>query len=105
MERNPFYGYEAVDTELAKLPAEIQAIYLPEGNEARFKTAYANRDPRLAYNVVTPYANYLGVNSNSTAEAWYTFRGLLLVNIMQIRQMPNRMPIRSYRAIIMLPVL
>lgn len=65
---------KAVDTELAKLPAEIQAIYLPEGNEARLKTAYANRDPRLAYNVVTPYANYLGVNSNSTAEAWYTFR-------------------------------
>ena len=65
---------KAVDTELNKLPEEIQAIYLPEGNEARLKTAYANRDPRLAYNVVTPYANYLGVNSNSTAEAWYTFR-------------------------------
>ena len=28
---------KAVDTELAKLPAEIQAIYLPEGNEARLK--------------------------------------------------------------------
>lgn len=65
---------KAIDTELAKLPKEIQAIYLPEGNEARLKTAYAHRDPRLAYNVVTPYADYLGVNSNSTAEAWYTFR-------------------------------
>ena len=65
---------KAIDTELAKLPKEIQALYLPEGNEARLKTAYAHRDPRLAYNVVTPYADYLGVNSNSTAEAWYTFR-------------------------------
>lgn len=64
----------AIDKELNKLPADIQAIYLPEGNEARLKAAYANRDPRLAYNVVTPYANYLGVNSNSTAEGWYTYR-------------------------------
>lgn len=64
----------AIDKELNKLPADIQAIYLPEGNETRLKAAYANRDPRLAYNVVTPYANYLGVNSNSTAEGWYTYR-------------------------------
>lgn len=65
---------EVIDTELAKLPKEVQAFYLPEGNEARLKAAYAHRDPRLAYNVVTPYVNYLGVNSNSTAEEWYTFR-------------------------------
>lgn len=64
----------AVDNVLKEMPAEIQAIYLPEGNEARLKAAYANRDPRLAYNVVTPYANYLGVSSNSTAEGWYTYR-------------------------------
>jgi hypothetical protein len=63
-----------VNTELSKLHATAQALYLPEGNEARLKAAYANRDPRLAYNVVTPYANFLGVNSNSTAEGWYTFR-------------------------------
>lgn len=65
---------KAIDTELNKLPEEIRAIYLPEGNEARLKKAYAQRDPRLAYNVVTPYSNYLGVNNNSTEEAWYTFR-------------------------------
>ncbi|MDE7151806.1 MAG: RagB/SusD family nutrient uptake outer membrane protein, partial [Candidatus Amulumruptor sp.] len=65
---------KAVDTELDRLPESVRAFYLPEGNEARLKTAYANRDPRLAYNVVTPYADYLGVNSNSTEEAWYTFR-------------------------------
>lgn len=64
----------AVNVELKKLPAEIQAIYKPEGNEARLKAAYTHRDPRLAYNVVTPYADFLGVSSNSTSEIWYTFR-------------------------------
>ena len=34
--------------------------YLPTGNEARIKAAYANRDPRLAMNVITPYSTYLG---------------------------------------------
>jgi hypothetical protein len=63
-----------VRTELNKLAASAQTLYIPEGNEARLKAAYANRDPRLAYNVVTPYANFLGVNSNSTAESWYTYR-------------------------------
>jgi hypothetical protein len=36
------------------------ALYLPAGNEERIKAAYANRDPRLAANVITPYSNYLG---------------------------------------------
>ncbi|MGX5817357.1 RagB/SusD family nutrient uptake outer membrane protein [Chitinophaga lutea] len=35
--------------------------YLPAGNEARIKKAYENRDPRLAANVITPYAAYNGV--------------------------------------------
>lgn len=43
------------------------SLYLPSGNEARILTAYANRDPRLAANVITPYSTYLGVfNSVST---------------------------------------
>lgn len=35
--------------------------YLPVGNENRIRTAYQNRDPRLAANVITPYALYNGV--------------------------------------------
>ncbi|MGC4233987.1 MAG: RagB/SusD family nutrient uptake outer membrane protein [Niabella sp.] len=35
--------------------------YLATGNEARIKTAYENRDPRLAVNVITPYSTYVGV--------------------------------------------
>ena len=53
---------------------EVRDYYLQEGNEARVLEAYANRDPRLAYNVITPYSNFLGVNSNSTDEGWYTSR-------------------------------
>ncbi|SHM00405.1 Starch-binding associating with outer membrane [Chitinophaga jiangningensis] len=41
------------------------SVYLPVGNEARIKAAYANRDPRLAANVITPYADYLGVNGSA----------------------------------------
>ncbi len=64
----------AVVAEINKLPADIRTLYLPEGNEARLKAAYASRDPRLALNVVTPYANFYGVNSNSSAAGWYTMR-------------------------------
>lgn len=64
----------AINNELDKLSSTAKALYLSEGNEARLKKAYENRDPRLAYNVVTPYANFNGVNSNSTAEGMYTYR-------------------------------
>lgn len=57
-----------------KVSANAKALYLPEGNEERIKKAYANRDPRLAFNVVTPYAEFIGVNSNSTAEGTYVYR-------------------------------
>lgn len=46
--------------------------YLPDGNEARIKAAYANRDPRLAMNVITPYATYLGGVTGSAIS--YTLR-------------------------------
>lgn len=43
------------------------SLYLPTGNEARIIQAYANRDPRLAANVITPYSTYLGVFSGANA--------------------------------------
>ena len=64
-----------VNSELGKLAEATRALYLSEGNEARIKAAYANRDPRLAFNVVTPYANFLGGDSSTgTNEGWYTLR-------------------------------
>ncbi|WP_336527051.1 RagB/SusD family nutrient uptake outer membrane protein, partial [Bacteroides acidifaciens] len=46
--------------------------YLPNGNEARIKAAYAGRDPRLAMNVITPYSTYLGGVTGSSVS--YTLR-------------------------------
>lgn len=37
------------------------SAYLTNGNEARIKEAYKNRDPRLNANVIVPYSSYLGV--------------------------------------------
>ncbi len=50
----------AVEISAATARGLDMSLYLPTGNEARIKAAYANRDPRLAYNVITPYATYNG---------------------------------------------
>lgn len=43
----------------------IADSYLPEGNEARLKKAWENRDPRLGYNVILPYGEpYMGGDDN-----------------------------------------
>jgi hypothetical protein len=65
----------AVNTRLNNAAlASSKSQYLEEGNEARLRVAYDNRDPRLELSVVTPYSRFLGVNSNSTAEGWYVSR-------------------------------
>lgn len=46
--------------------------YLPSGNEARIKAVYANRDPRLAATIITPYSEYIGSSSNT--DFVYTLR-------------------------------
>lgn len=46
--------------------------YLPEGNEARIKKAYENRDPRLTASIITPYSEYHGANNSN--EFTYTLR-------------------------------
>lgn len=40
----------------------IRNNYLPTGNEARIRQAYANRDPRLQASIVTPYEKYDGAD-------------------------------------------
>lgn len=47
--------------------------YLTVGNEARIKQAYANRDPRLGLNVITPYATYNGVVGAANVTSTYRF--------------------------------
>jgi hypothetical protein len=47
-------------TARANLGADMSK-YLPTGNEARLRAAYASRDPRLAMSVITPYSTYNGM--------------------------------------------
>ena len=46
--------------------------YLPDGNEARIKGAYDNRDPRLQASIITPYSTYDG--AAKTVANTYTLR-------------------------------
>lgn len=47
--------------------------YLPDGNEERIMQAYADRDPRLTANVITPYSTYFGREIEG-ADRWFTSR-------------------------------
>lgn len=40
--------------------------YLANGNEARIKAVYENRDPRLMQTIITPYSTYIGYVNNVT---------------------------------------
>ena len=58
------------------------SLYLPTGNEARIAQAYANRDPRLALSVITPYSTYNGVfgAANATVTWRWPFRAAGAIN-------------------------
>ncbi|SHF04229.1 Starch-binding associating with outer membrane [Dysgonomonas macrotermitis] len=63
-----------VNLKLGAISSANSAKYLPSGNEERIKTVYANRDPRLAASIVTPYSSFVGVNSGSTGVDEYIYR-------------------------------
>ena len=51
--------------------------YLSEGNEARIRKVYENRDPRLTASIITPYSTYFGavdMNENTYTLRW-PYRG------------------------------
>jgi hypothetical protein len=53
--------------------AANRTLYLGEGNEARIKTAYASRDPRLNLNVIVPYSTMNGVSSSNANTATHDY--------------------------------
>ena len=53
-------GLTAAELATLKANGADDTKYLPTGNEARIKAAYAARDPRLGATVITPYSEYLG---------------------------------------------
>jgi hypothetical protein len=63
-----------INSQINSLSQTAKDLYIPEGNEERIRNVYENRDPRLGYNVITPYSTFKGVNSNSTAEGEYVLR-------------------------------
>ncbi|RXK86604.1 RagB/SusD family nutrient uptake outer membrane protein [Filimonas effusa] len=68
----------------AKNRGAEMSLYLPNGNEARIKQAYVNRDPRLQATVITPYAAFDGAYSNTTTPTTsylrWPYRAQALVN-------------------------
>lgn len=53
----------AINNLLSSVTAPYNSYYLEEGNEARIIAAYANRDPRLAASIITPYSEFEGLNN------------------------------------------
>lgn len=51
----------AAEISSAKARGADMTKYLPTGNEARILKAYAGRDPRLGFNVITPYSTFNGI--------------------------------------------
>lgn len=76
-EREVFFLRNAITTaEYAAASARgaKMSLYLPNGNEERIKKAYANRDPRLLANVLTPYATFRGAYNFTDVESVQTLR-------------------------------
>lgn len=59
---------KAVADRLNTFSAEARAKYLPNGNEARIKSVYDNRDPRLSASIITPYSTFIGSKSDTDIE-------------------------------------
>ena len=67
-----FFRDGLTDDEKTTLAGADMSRYLDSGNEARILAAYANRDPRLALTIITPYSQYLG--STNSVDYTYTLR-------------------------------
>lgn len=75
VQRSVFFLRDGMtDSEIAQMTTygADMGKYLPDGNEARIRKAYEDRDPRLMMTVITPYATYLG--SSGGTEHTYTLR-------------------------------
>lgn len=57
---------EKTNAKISSVSAGAQAMYLPEGNEARLRKAWENRDPRFSYNLIVPYGDeFSGADADS----------------------------------------
>jgi hypothetical protein len=61
----------------ASILSPVKEKYLEEGNEARLRAAYINRDPRLRYSIICPYDTIKGLDANppmGSSEPEYVMR-------------------------------
>ena len=52
-------NYKSLKTKMEEYGADFSK-YLDQGNEARIRAVYENRDPRLMQTYITPYSEYVG---------------------------------------------
>ena len=74
-ERKVFFlrdGLSQTEQDEFEAQGVAMSYYLPNGNEARIKDVYDNRDPRLKDNVITPYSTFHGAAGSD--EFTYTLR-------------------------------
>lgn len=69
--------YKSLKTKMVDYGSDFSK-YLDQGNEARIKAVYENRDPRLMQTYITPYSEYLGAPSG--VEITYTLRWPFIQN-------------------------
>ena len=73
-------NYKSLKTKMEDYGADFSK-YLDQGNEARIRKVYEERDPRLMQTYITPYSDYLGSPfSASGKEIIYTLRWPFIEN-------------------------
>ena len=73
-------NYRSLKTKMQDYGADFSK-YLDQGNEARIRKVYEDRDPRLMQTYITPYSDYLGSpHTAGGAEFTYTLRWPFIEN-------------------------
>ena len=73
-------NYKSLKTKMEEYGADFSK-YLDQGNEARIRKVYEDRDPRLMQTYITPYSDYLGSpHTAGGAEFTYTLRWPFIEN-------------------------
>jgi len=62
-------NYQSLYNNMVSYGADMTK-YLDQGNEARIRKAYENRDPRLMQSIITPYSTYNGNESGVGNHTW-----------------------------------
>jgi starch-binding outer membrane protein, SusD/RagB family len=63
------YDYTAKYKQMVEFGSDMTK-YIDQGNEARIRKVYENRDPRLMQTIITPYSIYNGNQSGVGNHAW-----------------------------------